>query len=492
MTPPTISRPALLVYAFAALDGGPELASAGWARLADLWRACRTIGPSTAPLLGVSAPEYLPDRPAGTGPFRIVASGSRATPGRTRSMFVFTEHGIAGLVAAISADRDGVDGFAELVADWRSVDPAGGALIGKVTVLLGLAATATALPEVAAGLATGYGARVDLPTADHGPAGALLWNLDESDRARVLVLAAEESAESAVDEWAWAVDGRQGLTPLTRYCLTVFRADHQRQLYESLRPLSELVTETDTAVTALAAHLVTADQPATELIAADQRLQRVRLGATGVLWRLSKVREMATGVHALRVNLRRHRPESTVPGAMFDHDDTALTWLADQLDREASYLDGLVQRTEAVHATATAVIGAETARRRDRLTLLQTSFIGALLMALAAIQSFQYTTTITAPLKAPVICALAAAACCLPLLVARWSRLVPRTEPYRWSELAAAALFGGALGWLGSGLLWQATAATIAPPLATTLAVLAGALALFVPTWLTRRRAPRG
>jgi drug/metabolite transporter (DMT)-like permease len=141
-----------------------------------------------------------------------------------------------------------------------------------------------------------------------------------------------------------------------------------------------------------------------------------------------------------------------------------------------------------VHAAAARIISAATARRRERLTLLQTSFIGALLMALAAIQSFQYTTTITPTLKGPVIAVLAAAAFALPLLLARWSGLVPRTEPYRWSDLAAAAVFGGTLGWLGISIIWQTTTHDLAPPPATALAVLAGTLLVFVPTWLSSRR----
>lgn len=488
MTKPRIDRPALLVYAFAALDGDADLARSGWAALDDLWRACRVLGPSTEPLLGVSSPDYLPDPPDQRGPFRIIASARRSTPGRIRSVFVFTEHGTAGLVAAISADRDGAEGWADLVAAWRKTALASDILLGSATVLLGLSDDPVG---TAALLAKGFGLNVDLPQADDGPGGALLWDVDRSDRSRVLVIAAPPPAESTVDAWAWTVDGSQGLTPLPRYLLNVFRAYHQQNLYEALRPLSDVITETDSAVTALARHLPTADDPgtpATELLAADRGLQQVRLGTTGLLWRLTKIQEMATGVHGIRVNTRVNRPEATVSGGMFDRDDKALTWFADQLDREATYLDTLVRRTEAVHATATAVIGTATTRRHERLTLLQTSFLGALLMALAAIQSLQYTTTIAPALKAPVIAVLASAAFGLPLLLARWTGLVPRHEPYCWPDLGAAAVFGGTLGWLGSAILWHTTSQTLAPSPATTLAILAGALALFVPTWLVSRR----
>jgi type II secretory pathway pseudopilin PulG len=172
---------------------------------------------------------------------------------------------------------------------------------------------------------------------------------------------------------------------------------------------------------------------------------------------------------------------------MFDHDDKRLTWFASQLDREATYLDALARRIQAVHATAASVIGAASARRRERLTLLQTSFIGALLMALAAIQALQYTIAIPPALNVPVISVLATAAFALPLLMARWSGLAPRTEPYRWFDLAAAAL-GSTLGWFGISLVWQIATEDLVPPWAITLAILMGALALLLPTWRVSRR----
>jgi hypothetical protein len=328
MTEPRIESPALLVYAFAALDGAQNLAQSGWAALDDLWRACRVIGPSIEPLLSVSSPDHLPDPPSGSGSFRIIASARRTTPGRIRSVFVFTEHGTAGLVAAISADSDGIDAWNELVASWQQIAPTSDALLGQVTVLLGL--SDDSLPEIADRLVTGFGLRAELPPAEHGPNGALLWDIDQFEGSRVLVVAAPRQAEKAVDSWAWAVDGRQGLTPLTRYCLNVYRAHHQRHLYQSLRPLSELVAETDTAITALAEQLTAADDPntsSTELVSADQRVQRTQLGAAGLLWRLTKIQEMTTGVHALHANTRRHRPEQTIPGGMFDRDDKTLTWV---------------------------------------------------------------------------------------------------------------------------------------------------------------------
>lgn len=45
MSPQAIGSPALVVYAFAALDGGADTTQRGWARLEELWSACRAVGP---------------------------------------------------------------------------------------------------------------------------------------------------------------------------------------------------------------------------------------------------------------------------------------------------------------------------------------------------------------------------------------------------------------------------------------------------------------
>ncbi|MGM1061363.1 CATRA conflict system CASPASE/TPR repeat-associated protein [Saccharothrix sp. Mg75] len=491
----------MLLYAFASLDGGRVMAEQGWQQLDQVWRACREAGSMTAPLLSVDAPEQLPAVPTGSGPFRIVASAARATAGRIRSMFVFAEHGTAGLVAAISADDDGERAWADLIEQWHAVarPDAERNGIGRVTVLLGLSPDSSALDDLATvgnRLARKLGVHADLPLADPGPAGALLWELrpsfETADRHRTLVIAAPEHAEDTVDEWIWTADGHQGLVPLVRYCLNIYRAGHQRRVHEAQTPLPDLVADTDTAVTGLASQLASVGSPSAApatVLATDDLVQQVQLATTKLLWRQTKIREMATTTRALHVNARRNRPApSPIPGGMFARDDTDLAWFVDQLDREATYLDALIQRATTVNATAANVTSAVTTRRRDRITLLQTSFLGALLMALAAIQSFQYTTSLNPALKGPVIGALAAAAFGLPVLVARWSGLVPRTEAYRWLDLVAATCFGAALGWLVSSIVWMAAAERLAPPVVTGCAVALGALLVLTPTWLISRR----
>jgi hypothetical protein len=261
--------------------------------------------------------------------------------------------------------------------------------------------------------------------------------------------------------------------PLTRYCLNLYRTVHQRDLHRALPPVARLVAETDQRTTSLMAELARERRHELDpraLVAADEHLRAVQAATPGLLWRTVRVQDIATTVRALQANTRRHCPPDHVADGVFAADDAELTWLIDHLDREAGALT----------------------RRRERITLLQTSFLGALLMALAAIQSFQYSPPITQPVKGPLIAALAAAAFGLPFLVARWSRLIPGTEPYRWPDLLAAAGFGACLGWLADTVAWMVTAGHPAPGWATATATVVAAALVVGPTAMITRRARGG
>ncbi|MBP2326097.1 hypothetical protein JOF56_006482 [Kibdelosporangium banguiense] len=476
MSRPQISSPALVIYSFVALD---DEARQGWAYLDRLWTACRAVGPATEPMLGITAPENLPDVPSGSGPFRIVASARRATAGPVRSMFVFTEHGTAGLIAAMSSDES----WDTVVDEWTAAAPeTGRSVLGEYTILLGHSPDPQALGPAGAGLARRLGATAVLPAASKGPSGSLLWDLpSDNENRHTFIVAAPTTTETQIDEWVWATEGHQGLGKLARYCLNIARARHQRRVHEALKPVSELVAETDKVTSALVTHLST---DTAQLLAADNQVQQLQIAESGLLWRLTRTQEMTATVRALLANTRRNRPTED---GMFARDDAELTWFADQLDREAEYLDALARRANAAQTASANAVTRLLTRRRERLTLVQTSILGALLMALAAIQAFQYTVPMDPVLKGPLTTTLACAAFGLPFLVARWSGVIPRSESYRWPDLLAALAFGGSLGWLLNTIGWLAHYP--APLWATLIAVVLGASLLAVPTWRRIRSA---
>ena len=65
-----------------------------------------------------------------------------------------------------------------------------------------------------------------------------------------------------------------------------------------------------------------------------------------------------------------------------------------------------------------------------RVSVVQTSVVGALLTALATIQALQFRVPLTIRLQAQVIAILAAIAFALPVALARWVGIVPRSVPY--------------------------------------------------------------
>lgn len=308
---------------------------------------------------------------------------------------------------------------------------------------------------------------------------------------------APEQRETELDEWTWAVAGHQGLMPFTRYCLHVAKGRYQAEVYRRLRPVSEVIRETDTTARDVLRVLDetgrrTAD--AATLVAADASLQHQQLRDAGLLWTLTRLQEMEQTADIARTNARRHAPTCTTAhtgDTLFARDDATLSWLVGQLGRDVKYLDALEKRATALHAVASAAVQGALAQRRDRLTVLQTSVIGALVMALAGIQAFTYSPPVPDRLQGPLICLLTVIAVALPLLIGRWTGVVPGIGPYRWTDLAAAIGLGAATGWFVSATAWHLTADRPAPHPMTAAAVATGALAVLLVTWLLGRARTR-
>lgn len=158
---------------------------------------------------------------------------------------------------------------------------------------------------------------------------------------------------------------------------------------------------------------------AATLVAADASLQHQQLRDAGLLWTLTRLQEMEQTADIARTNARRHAPACTgarTGDTLFARDDATLSWLVGQLGHDVKYLDALSRRATAVHAVASATVQGALAQRRDRLTVLQTSVIGALVMALASIQAFMYSPPVPERLQGPVICLLTVIAVALPCL----------------------------------------------------------------------------
>jgi hypothetical protein len=129
-------------------------------------------------------------------------------------------------------------------------------------------------------------------------------------------------------------------------------------------------------------------------------------------------------------------------------------WFAQQLDDDVLYLEAARERTRDITAVTATVVQhrlqqrQEAGRRRqERFNLLQTAIIGAVIVALTAVQALGYQIPLPGPVKPPVIATLGAIALLLASIVVRLA-LSSGRQPLAWLSYTAAGLTVAALTWL--------------------------------------------
>ena len=101
-------------------------------------------------------------------------------------------------------------------------------------------------------------------------------------------------------------------------------------------------------------------------------------------------------------------------------DDAALaSWTVRQLDNDATYLEAALDRARSVATLFDQLVRRGMQDRRERFNLGLTGIVGAVLMALAAMQSLKLEFTLPKPLLGGVVCGLAAVALLVPILLLR-------------------------------------------------------------------------
>jgi hypothetical protein len=140
-------------------------------------------------------------------------------------------------------------------------------------------------------------------------------------------------------------------------------------------------------------------------------------------------------------------------GGLFADDRELGAWFAQQLDDDATYLGAARERAGQVAALADQLLQRRAQDERERFNLAATGAVGAVLMVLAASQSFGYQPPLP-PLVQPAVVALLGAVALLSTLVMLW--IVGRRQ--WWTR---------ALLWVGWGLVgattaWMLTSAVLA------------------------------
>ena len=510
-----VVKQALVVYSFAPIyDGTPE--EGGWAYLRAQWRACAALG-MTEPLDGTGAPVTFPTTSPEAGPLRLLAYARHPSESMLYSAFLFADHDTVGLVAAIAPnDQDpGMRSWDQLVQAWRrgvgAALPSAG-LLGEVIVLTGLTGKASPLTRL---FGAGSGSVDDsvrkAATAALGQpwesaavtaSGIRVYGFARADpaaRSQTYCLVAEQSAEATLDQWAWARPGYQwGLAPFTRLCLHAAKLSYDEAVHRAAKSVSATIAQIDTAVldivrTASGWTEASPVQPR-ELLATDARLRLLLQQLHGLGWSVTRLRDLRETVNIALSNLRRYLPEVVARAGDADDPFTQLVdraaVLGRQIDHDINYLQDLQERARAAHEYVRLLVDHDGRQRSERLTLLQTSVISALLAALAAIAALTYKVPLAAPVQGPVIAMLGAVAFALPVALARWTGTLSRSVPYRWPDHVATGLIGLGLGWFAVSVAWWSLDrhASAPWPASAGAAVVGGLLVTGVAAMLIRGR----
>ncbi|MFI6019298.1 CATRA conflict system CASPASE/TPR repeat-associated protein [Streptomyces sp. NPDC051287] len=500
MTRPPIDRAALVTHLFLTAEA---VTASGPARelLERRWEAGRTLGltqpvPVWSDTLPDLSPDGLPAVPT------LLAARQDSAAGAYRMLLVTGYHDMVA-VSALLAPNDSGTGWDDLLAAWHSAagDPPheSSGLLGGAELLLGnLSATALSraasgalrdlalpLPPVAGGLTHHWTDPAPYVAGARG--GVRLWELPAGPGAgprhrRLLALAAHAD-DAELSHWAWQGDV-PGAAPATRYLLHAARARHQRDLLRGqlsrLNALSNGSAERRRAVSALLSprRQLGADSAA-RLPRLDEALASLGASQGAMTEAAFRLRQLDVGLEACEENLTR---DATHVGALLDQELRELRWAQAQ-SRTLSRSYGIAgeQLAETARQGEAAADRLHQARR-DRLTLMQTSVLGALLMALTAVQSLGYALRLPGPVQPALITFLACFALVLPALA------LPRSEAALLgsfggrADAVAFAAAGASTGWLISA---TAPAVTHHAP-RTALTWLAVALGLAVGVGVRR------
>ena len=314
----------------------------------------------------------------------------------------------------------------------------------------------------------------------------ILWELAPPEGAhpllaRRLVAAAAKRHEGIVDDWLWNNQVHpSALPPFTSYLLHTAKVRYERSvLSRSLPGLNRLTKETNNQAELLAARIERGDQGSIgEVVQAHRMLARLRWTQRGLSDSLGAVQSMAMtvriGIDNMMGSLRGAPPG---PDGNPVADDLRLArWTEDQLKAEEIYLRSALDRAEAMQRHAAVEVGAALQLRKTSLVVVQTAIIGALLMALAGIQSMDYEVNwLPGYLLAPTIFTLAAVALVLPSAVLRWPRGGGGDANMAWFDIAGNAVAGTAIGWFVITLALHLAQGSESPPAWSAVAAIAGA-----------------
>jgi hypothetical protein len=437
--------------------------------------------------------------------FRVVAARRRPDPTQIVEAFAFTNHDVLGIVACLTPDS-----IARPLDDWSALrqlwEETGDELHRPTVGVLGEAALFTALVDGDAdelldcfdggvrnvlGEALAPGAAMLSAVVEPGVA---LWaSTGAAGHCRTLAAIAPPAAEKALDAWVWW-RSRVDAAPLVRCLLHSAKLDYEAAVYAGgIGQMRERESDVDASLDELVRLHVQIDRsgPLTTgaLLEAQTRLTRLQADSTGLLVSMTRLRELEQTVKIAGENLRTVVPQpspkdgTTEAAPLGDGLETA-EWLTLQIAHDIAFGEAVRERVEEVRALTSLRLQQAVewqTRRQARVTLIQTTLIGALVAALGASRTLGVGLDPRRPLRVPILIAFIAVLLALPALLAHWY------DGYGWFDYVAVSALVAATTAVGIVLVWRDASTAVI----VIAAVLGGAAALPAMRRVARLRATR-
>lgn len=503
-----LTRAALHVHVFASADSiDPGTRSL----LERLWDACGRFG-MDRPTSGFSGLTF-PDLPDGHTGFHQLAARTNVDPSQgAYQAALYAAGGVIGLMVVLAPpDNDpAAPVWRDLDERWRretgpaftNADHLRG-LLGTVTLYRVLSENALsgsnrALGERLFRLLPGS-EPVAVPEPLSLAAGILAWEATSTDaptscadRRFIVTAPPTETDDHRLDAWVWAA-GPSRQVPLTRYLMHAAELRHQSRVLQDAeerlhRLRRRLHHDSDRVLADIRALLTPPHSRRHELarIAALGREAetllletRSRVAESGDLRTMQITAQIS--IAALEGDLK--GPDGGTGPGMFPSDQECADRISAALDSGTSYLSIAQERAAEAARIAYETVTQRLQQHQQQLTVLQTSVLGSLLMALAAIQTLQYRLPLPGPVQGPLIAFLAALALCLPsILLRRWRGHAGGRIANAFDTLGLLAM-GGAGGWLACAVLRAVAGSTpVVWPIASSCAAVGALLTLTLGT----------
>ncbi|MGR3931907.1 CATRA conflict system CASPASE/TPR repeat-associated protein [Streptomyces sp. BRA346] len=512
----TLTDQSLVVHLFVATTGPRR--SASYRRLREVWAACGPHLGMTHSVAATGLPDTLPEE-LGELPAAGAVAARRDRAGLAQAV-LRRHHDLLCLSVALSPAAGEQGAWDAWDRRWTGVagadgDPEREWVVGEARLFVAYREATGAAAVGARELTEAIRAELPLPlgpgVAVARPAVTLWEATGESDTgdsttrpSRRFVAVADDDGDGPRDTelWLWS-QGGGAPPPFARYLADAAKLRYEMRVHAAhdsdlASPAGAVVDGALAALDGRSPDDDTGDDGQAhdrgeELARWRTRLLSLTAGSTGLTQWITRLREMRTTVHIAESNMRAQRDAAGVPEGghgPFAEDLALAAWFVQRLSDGLVYLEADRERArdaltaltvEAEHALQ---LRREMTQRQSKVNLLQSAFLGAVLMVLAAIQSFAYEVPFLPPPAVPALIALLGALALLLATLVLWLATPPESRaPARLGSLLAG-LVGATAGWLASAVAVHAATGRATP----TVLTWAVALPAFGCGWLAMRR----